>query len=64
MGARLASVHSAPVVHQRKDVHMPQERCNGDLVNIEEAAKQDLLLLEAFSCGKPCAKGELLSEET
>jgi hypothetical protein len=64
MDVRLASVHSALAAHQRKDVHMHQEQCSGDSVNIEEGVKRGLLLQEASSCGKPCAKGELLSVET
>ena len=58
MDDHLAGVHWALVAHQRRNVHMRQEQCSVDLVNIGEDGKQGLWLLEAFSCEKSCAKDE------
>ena len=64
MDDHLAGEHGVLEVHQRKDVHMLQAQCIGDLGSIAKAGMQDQLLLEASFCGISCAMGVLLSVET
>jgi len=42
MDGHLAGVHSAPVAHRRRDVHMHQEQSSEDLVSIGGDEKQGL----------------------
>ena len=64
MGVRLEDEHWAHEGHQRMNVHMLLELCSEGLVSIAAVGKPDQLPLEASVCGKPCAKGELLSVRT
>jgi hypothetical protein len=56
--------HFSTVLLLKIAARIYSQQCSGDSVNIEEGVKRGLLLQEASSCGKPCAKGELLSVET